>query len=158
MKIIRDTREQKGYSFAFFDDIEVISRKLDYGDYSLEDGSITIERKANSAELYMNLATKSEKGRFYRELEQLQHLKKPIILCEFPEEHIYTFPMGSYIPPTRWKNLRINAYYFSRLVEEIRSSFPKIQMIFNENKYAAETKLVELFREQYYGETTQFDF
>ena len=37
LKIIRDTREQKGYTFADFPDVQLTTDTLQTGDYSLQD-------------------------------------------------------------------------------------------------------------------------
>ena len=75
LKIIADTREQKNQhilEYCGLNNIEVVSRKLDIGDYSAMLGdmtferSIAIERKANLEELCANFA--QERERFRHEL------------------------------------------------------------------------------------------
>ena len=95
MKIIRDTREQQG--FQFFAQAEIIEQALDAGDYTIEglEDFIRIERKASTGELYHNLAKKTMKARFHREMQKLDTIHNAYIVCEFPESYLYTFPENS---------------------------------------------------------------
>lgn len=151
MKIIKDTREQKGYSFEFYDDIEVVRKKLDYGDYTVYGTGVVVERKASTGEIYLNLATNKERERVYRELEELSKFPTPVLLFEFPEINIDIFPEGSNIPQDKWSKLRINSYRLRMLFDQLKKDFPKIEFIFTENKYDAEDKLVEIFKDYEHG-------
>ena len=75
--VIKDTREQDGYTFEKFNGRYascngMIVRKLDTGDYSLlglED-KVCIERKGRVSELAINLG--KDKHRFMREIERMK--------------------------------------------------------------------------------------
>ncbi len=140
MKIIRDTREQNGF---FVDDftrgnIVVIDKKLNAGDYSIEglEDKVSIERKATTGELYINLSKKTNKERFYRELEILSKMKAYIV-CEFPESLIHSFPEGSGIPESKKKFLRVSGKYFRKMLYEIEEKF-NIKIIYCRDRAEAE--------------------
>lgn len=58
-------------------------QKLDVGDYMLEGGNITVDRKQNLDELARNLTNPKDHARFMKEVRRAkeQHLKL-IVLCE----------------------------------------------------------------------------
>lgn len=126
MQIVRDTREQLKWEFDFYDNVSVVEEKLDAGDYTRADliGRAVIERKRNPGELYLNLATKVNKERFYKEIEKLKELDFAEIVCEFPEHRIAEFPRNSGIPKHRWKYLRVGAKYFIKLVKDVERQIP----------------------------------
>lgn len=63
--------------------IEYRIEKLDAGDYMLEGGHISIDRKQNLEELSSNLTNPADKERFYRELRRASESGiKLIVLCE----------------------------------------------------------------------------
>lgn len=138
MKIVRDTREQQGWSFAFYQ-CDIIHKKLDYGDYSLEglENSVGIERKASTGELYLNLGQKKNKERFYRELEVLSTFDLRQIVCEFPETYLYDFPNNSNIPKHRWKYLKMTGAYLRKLVYETSEKFG-IEIVFHDSPQLAQ--------------------
>ena len=83
--IIVDTREQKWDhirdDFERFD-IKYMVRKLDYGDYMVPGGSISVDRKHSLDELATNLCT-NDKRRFWKEVrEAKKHGIRLVILCE----------------------------------------------------------------------------
>lgn len=160
--IIRDTREKKGWDFWGH---TVLDQKLDCGDYTTSSllGKFAIERKATTGELYINLATKTSKARFYRELDKLKKLNGAIILCEFPESYIFEFPHNSHIPrwryPTKaeiasglpknkkidaWSMLKINGRYLRSLIADVSSIIP---VVFCLNKQEAEKYAIRVFEE-----------
>jgi ERCC4-type nuclease len=84
--IIIDTREKNPWDFesddAFF---EVIYKKLDAGDYSIEglQDKVTIERKASVDELFANFSSKPNRNRVFAEFERLKdHSHKFFIIEE----------------------------------------------------------------------------
>ena len=141
MKIIRDTRERNGWNFPFCDDVEIVSRKLDSGDYSTEllEDFIVIERKATATELANNLGKRSAKARFYREFERMKPLRKAYIVCEFPESKVYEFPKDSGMSQFQLAKVRINGKYIMRLVNNIKEDFQNIEIVFCEDRDSAET-------------------
>lgn len=89
--IIRDTREQTGWTWAadvdksyYIPILGTVTSCLDAGDYSVQgkEGLIRIERKASFAELYGNLVDKDNKERFYREMEKLKDIPYKCIVIE----------------------------------------------------------------------------
>ena len=139
MKIIQDTREQKGWDFIFAEDLEIVRGTLKYGDYTtkLLENKFIVERKASTGELYNNLATKKCKERFYRELTELEKFEKAYIVCEFPEGYLSDFPRNSGIPEDKIEKLKIGAKYFCRLVKELENKFD-IDLVFCNDRYEAE--------------------
>lgn len=89
INIIRDTREQLGFAFAM-NDVEIIDKKLDAGDYMIPGYSCAVERKASISELYNNLFNKYQQ--FRNELIILSKMEKACIVCEFPFSHVLSFP------------------------------------------------------------------
>lgn len=130
MKIIIDTREQKAWTF---DDIEVINTKLDTGDYSIEGfaDQIVIERKSSVSELAMNIVSK----RFWNELERMKDIKYRIIICEFTEEDVATYP--SKMPKYLRSRIRVRGKFILSKIREIEKEY-KIKVEFCKNKVFAE--------------------
>lgn len=97
MQIIRDTRERNGWDFPFSGNENIISKKLDAGDYTTEllEDFVVVERKATATEIANNLGKKDAKARFYREFDRMKNLHKAYIVCEFPESNVYEFPKKS---------------------------------------------------------------
>lgn len=153
IRILIDTREQK----PFFEVAPYLStgeyitteyRKLDAGDYSAEglEDILAIERKSTTGELYGNLAKKTMKERFYRELDKLEQIQKAIILCEFPEENIYSFPRDSGIPKSKQKYIRGGSKFFRKLLHEITDNY-NIEFVFCADKVEAENYAAQLIRD-----------
>jgi hypothetical protein len=146
--ILKDTREKKGWDFSFYD-VETSVGTIKYGDYTtekLKDIAI-IERKASPAELAGNLGKKLNKERFYRELEQLKQFKHAYIVCEFPEVDIYEYPsVKTGVPKSKIKYCRMNGAYIRKLLYKIEEEF-ELEVIFCNNKQAAEKYALNLFKE-----------
>ncbi len=91
IKIIRDTREQKGWDFELEEKkagkvqiLGTIDQKLDAGDYSivgLED-MVSIERKRSMCELFLNCTPADHRERFEREMERFQNIKHKYLVIE----------------------------------------------------------------------------
>ena len=81
MHIIRDNREQRGFSFAAFPEVTVEDGTLLSGDYSLKglESRIAIERKSLD-DLIMSISR--DRDRFCRELDRAKGLESFVILCE----------------------------------------------------------------------------
>jgi hypothetical protein len=141
MKIIRDTRERNGWDFAFYEGIELDSRKLDSGDYTTEllEDIVVIERKATATELANNLGKRTAKARFYREFERMKPLSKAYIVCEFPESNVYEFPKNSGLPKAQMAKVRITGNYLRKLLNDIRDDFENIEIVFCNSRDEAET-------------------
>jgi ERCC4-type nuclease len=79
-KLIIDTREKQPWDFEADDAFEeVIYRKLDGGDYSIEglEDIIVIERKASADELFLNFS--QQKKRITAEFERLADHKHNVL-------------------------------------------------------------------------------
>lgn len=82
MILIRDTREQTGYLFAFIEPRPIVEvKKLDTGDYSIKgmENLITVERKSLS-DLYQTLG--KGRKRFKKELERMNKIKHSFLIIE----------------------------------------------------------------------------
>lgn len=85
MNLIVDTREQKwGHVRAYFEEhgLQFENRKLDFGDYMVPGGTVSVDRKQNLDELAQNLCT-ADSRRFWNEIRGASkagiHL---VVLCE----------------------------------------------------------------------------
>lgn len=83
---IFDTREQKNEHIKkWFDKHGLAYRteKLDCGDYMVEGGVLSIDRKQNLEELARNLLNRQDKQRFLREIKRAMSTGiRIIVLCE----------------------------------------------------------------------------
>lgn len=121
--VIKDTREQDGYTFERFNGRYhqckgMIVRKLDTGDYSLEglEDKVCIERKGRVSELAINLG--KDKQRFMREIERMKDFEFKFLILEFSLDDVMNFPEGSDIPEENWKSIKItNKYMLKMLIE-----------------------------------------
>ena len=101
--IIKDTREQDGYSFAasssrYHTCNGMVSRKLDTGDYSIEglEDKLCIERKASVVEFANNVG--HDQVRFLKEIERMKDFPYKFLVFEFSLTDLMNFPEGSSIP------------------------------------------------------------
>lgn len=83
---IFDTRERKNEHIkSYFDRNGIAYRveKLDVGDYMIDGGNVSIDRKQNLPELATNLMNRTDKARFWREVRRAREQGiKLIVLCE----------------------------------------------------------------------------
>ena len=141
--VIKDTREQDGYTFEKFEGRYtscegMILQKLDTGDYSLlglED-KLCIERKASVSELAGNLG--KDKYRFLREIERMNDFPFKFLVLEFSFEDLVKFPVGSDIPESRWNSLKISKKYIIKMLVEFQI-YNKTHVVFAGNKRNAKT-------------------
>lgn len=148
IQIIKDTREKKGWNFDFYD-VDMTVATIKYGDYTTENlkDKVIIERKASPAEIANNLGKKLNKERFYRELTQFRKFEHAYIVCEFSEADVYDYPNGkSGVPRHKLKYCRMNGPYIRKLLYEIEEMF-KLEVIFCNDKDAAEEFVVKLFQD-----------
>lgn len=148
MKIIRDTRERNGWEFPFYDDVELISNKLDCGDYTTEllEGFVVIERKATATEIANNLGKKTAKERFYREFDRMKNLRKAYIVCEFTESDVYAFPRNSGMSHAQMSRVRMNGNYLRKLIGQIEENYSNIEVVFCSNRENAENFTYETLK------------
>lgn len=83
---IFDTRERKNdHIKAYFDRRGIAYRvtKLDVGDYMVEGGRVSVDRKQNLSELAKNLMNRTDHARFWREVRRAREQGiNLIVLCE----------------------------------------------------------------------------
>ena len=83
---IFDSREKKNdHVKAYFDRHGIVYRveKLDVGDYMVDGGKVSVDRKQNLSELATNLMNRADKSRFWREVRRAREQGiKLIVLCE----------------------------------------------------------------------------
>lgn len=117
MDIIVDTRETKPWTFEGYQDVQVISKKLDAGDYSLlgRENEIRIERKASTGELAGNFYQKYKQ--FKNELLLLEQVTHRYLVCEFPIHFVFDFPHNSGIPKRIWPKLRATGQQLMHRIE-----------------------------------------
>lgn len=148
MKIIRDTREKNGWEFPFHD-VEIISRKLDYGDYTTEllEDFIAIERKASATEIANNLGKRICKDRFYREFDKMKSLQKTYIVCEFTESDVYSFPHNSGISKAKISQVKINGNYLRKLMADMERDYSNLEIVFCSDRDNAEEFTYDILRQ-----------
>ena len=143
MNIIRDTREKVGfYNFTSYN-VNIVVRKLDTGDYSLEgyEKDFTIERKKTVAELCQNVTQK----RFTNELKRLSLMKWPFIILEFTVEDVLDFPRNADLPAKIKNKIKVTGPYILRRIGEIMRDY-RIPLLFCSNKYYAEEMTYSLMK------------
>lgn len=83
---IFDTREKKNdHVKAYFDKHGIAYRVeiLDVGDYMVEGGKVSVDRKQNLSELATNLMNRADHARFWKEVRRAREQGiKLIVLCE----------------------------------------------------------------------------
>ena len=86
MTYIFDTREKKNdHIKAYFDRHGIAYREeaLKVGDYMIEGGKVSVDRKQNLSELATNLMNRADHARFWREVRRAREQGiKLIVLCE----------------------------------------------------------------------------
>ena len=116
MRILRDTREKKGYwTFA---GKRCKSTALKTGDYTLEgyEDVLCIERKKSCSELAQNIVHKSRA--FWRELERMQEFEHRYLILEFTEEELGGFPWKSDLPRYIKRKIRAKGpFLISKIIE-----------------------------------------
>lgn len=147
MHIIKDTREQHGWEFNMYDNIESVTIDTVWpGDYTIKgyEDIFVIERKATTGELSMNLGKK--KKQFQKELEAMADLKYKYIVCEFPMSDFAIFPKNSGIPKRYWRRLKIQGTYMQSTLFLWAERY-EIELHFCDNKFGACEKAIEIFQE-----------
>lgn len=121
MKVIVDTREQTPFHFTSSKIDEVINRKLDTGDYSIEglEDKLCIERKHTVNEFYGNVT----KDRFWREMERMKDYKYRFMVFEFGVTDIEMFPHGSDLPKSVIAKMKISSAYLMKCIARIQTEY-----------------------------------
>ena len=155
--VIKDTREQDGYTFEKFTSryhscAGMILRKLDTGDYSLEglEEEVCIERKGRISELAINLG--KDKHRFMREIERMKDFPFRFLVLEFSLEDVMDFPERSDIPEENWDSLKITNKYILKMLIEFQM-YDNIHVIFCGNKKNAKLVVSSILKRvnEYYS-------
>ena len=150
LEIIMDTREKHDFFlFESYPDVEVTRKKLKTGDYTVKgfENKITVDRKANTKEWYMNIG--QQRKRFANELDRMRSFDEAYFICAFPFSYFSIFPEKSSIPEVQLKNLKITPSYLRLRVYQIQEQYPTINFIFCDNKDIAEQKTYEVLRAYY---------
>ena len=136
--VIKDTREQDGYTFERFNSRYheckgMVVRKLDTGDYSIEglEDKVCIERKARVSELAINLG--KDKRRFMNEIERMKDFPFKFLILEFSLEDVMDFPERSDIPEEKWDSIVITNKYMLKMLIEFQM-YDDIHVIFCGNR------------------------
>lgn len=148
INIIVDTLEKKDlFLFKSYADVVVSKEHLKTGDYSIRGyiDSITIDRKANSGELYMNFGV--DWTRFKAELNRMRSYDVAYFVCSFPYDDLNIFPENSGIPKYRWKYLSCNDKFLRKKIHEIHEQYDNIKFLFFKNKYEAEEATYNLLKQ-----------
>lgn len=120
--VVKDTREQQGYTFSPFGScVGMVEDKLDTGDYTilgLED-KVCIERKASPEELALNLG--KDKARFMAEIERMSSFPHKFLILEFTIEELMNFPnMTKRIPDSKVSSVKVTGKYISKMLTEFQ--------------------------------------
>ena len=116
MRIICDTREKIPWTFTSNKIESVEVKKLDTGDYSLEnfEDLFCIERKKSTSELFKNIIEK----RFEKEMIRMSELSYKFLILEFTFEDVLNYPRGSGIPPKKWRYTKIHPNFVIKKLAE----------------------------------------
>lgn len=155
--VIKDTREQDGYTFERFSGRYhqcdgMVVRKLDTGDYSLEglEDKICIERKARVSELAINLG--KDKRRFMAEIVRMKDFPFKFLILEFTLADVMDFPERSDIPEEKWSSIVITNKYMLKMLIEFQM-YDDIHVIFCGNRKNAKLVVSSILKRinEYYS-------
>jgi hypothetical protein len=148
--VIKDTREQDGWTFERFDTryhtcTGMVLQKLETGDYSLKgmENIFCIERKGSVAELAQNLG--KDKYRFFAEIERMKSIKHSFLILEFSLNNVMMFPEGSNIPEEKWEDIHISNKYMLKMLTEIQIN-SNIQVVFCDSRKNAKLFVASLMK------------
>lgn len=113
-KVIRDTREQKGWDFEPTADCAGFTvGKLDTGDYAVEGlEDLCIERKGCVGELAGNFT----EDRWEDVLGRMSEFKHAYIICEFEVKDVVTYPYN--MPKVARAKIKIRGPYLLKKITE----------------------------------------
>ncbi len=148
--IIKDTREQDGYSFAasssrYHTCNGMVSRKLDTGDYSIEglEDKLCIERKASVVEFANNVG--HDQVRFLKEIERMKDFPYKFLVFEFSLTDLMNFPEGSSIPESDWGKLRVTNKFMLKMIMEFQLHHD-IKVLFCDSKKNAKWAVLSIIK------------
>ena len=148
--IIKDTREQDGYSFAasssrYHTCNGMVSRKLDTGDYSIEglEDKLCIERKASVVEFANNVG--HDQVRFLKEIERMKDFPYKFLVFEFSLTDLMNFPEGSSIPESDWGKHRVTNKFMLKMIMEFQLH-QDIKVLFCDSKKNAKWAVLSIIK------------
>lgn len=146
MEIIVDTREKPEHRWNFSRSeivTNLVHKKLDTGDYSISgmEDIFCIERKRNVSEIATNIVEK----RFKDVLQRLGDYKYKYILCEFDVSNIVDFPIGSGIPRSKQRFIKIKPPFIFSCLSKIQVDYG-IPIIYCGNASNAEIIAENIFK------------
>ena len=148
MIYIFDSREKKNAHIKNYFDRHGIPyrvQKLDVGDYMLEGGRITVDRKANVEEISGNLLNPADKRRFWNEVRLArQNGLRLVVLVETNK-----FKTVQDLQPWRSKYTPVRGPALIRQMEKLRHAFG-VQFVFCPKASAAK-KIIEILEEKNNG-------
>ena len=77
----------------------------------------------------------------------MRALEKAYFVCEFSESDVYSYPEGQGFTTAQKAKIRMSGGYIRKLLREIESEFPNIEVVFCDSKEEAEFFVHELFEE-----------
>lgn len=123
--VIKDTNEKEGKGWNFSNTSSwcagQVREHMDTGDYTFADYQklFTIERKADTSEISMNI----HEERFVRELERMNEIEYPFVVCEFSYQDVLDFPKNSGIPQWRWPKLKTTNNAILKYIMEFQMKY-----------------------------------
>lgn len=143
---IQDSREQQPFEFTSSKISNVIVKKLDTGDYSVEglEDILCIERKLNVGEFYTNITQK----RFWAEMERMKAYKYRFLIFEFSVSDIEMFPYGAGLPKRVMDKLKISSAYLMKCVARIQVEY-EIDVVFGGNRDNSIYLVTNIMKEVY---------
>ena len=144
--IIVDTREKMPWTLTASTIDGAISKKLDTGDYSIEgyEDKVCIERKRDAAELAANVC----QARFKSELERMMTYEYRYLILEFNIQDVLDYPVGSSVPPARWKKLKTRGPYIMKCISQFQVKYG-INVVFAGNSRNAEYAATNIMKRIY---------
>lgn len=121
--VIKDTREQDGWSFGAGKSCAGMDiGTLKTGDYTLRgyENILTIERKGSVAEFAANIT----QARFEKELERMREFEFPFMVLEFTMDDIMRFPYGAGLPKSKIPFVRVRGPFILRRLMEFQINYP----------------------------------
>ena len=149
--VIVDSREQIPFEFTSSKIGNIINRKLNTGDYSIEglEETLCIERKATVNEFYNNITQK----RFWAEMERMKSYKYRFLIFEFSASDVDMFPYGADLPASVLKKLQISSAYLMKCIAKIQTQYD-IHVIFGGNRDNSVYLVTNIMKEVYNASQT----
>lgn len=144
--IIKDTREQLGWTFPPYGDLEGMEiGTVKTGDYTIKgfEHVVAIERKKSPAGLAMNLGREIE--RFEREMQRMSEIPYAFVLCEFNFKELYDFPKGPGVPKAASSSSRMNGPFMLKRINELQIKYG-VNFMFCGNTYGGFVTASSIFK------------